>query len=251
MTQLMTDSPVALDQYFVRLINSPQLSTWRHDYQASGYCQFDPFLPEEIWNQARRELEAAFDSSAQRRDLIVAQSGNTPRRLTNVGRDILREASSVIPAVFESSSLRSLLSSIVGEEVRPVPYRPEEYIASYLHQAGDVHGWHWDDYSWALVWVFKMPEPAAGGSLEYVPNVPWNIDDPAVDRWVSEGPVLTRHPGAGSAYLLKADTALHRVSPLLRPDERMIVCYTYASNADLSKAVDHDSMEQMFAETSG
>jgi hypothetical protein len=223
----------------------------RQSYLTDDYAEIDQFMPDHVFDLALRELTAVFARDAHRRDLIIRQSGNTPRRYSNVDRDSLSASCTVVPEVFRSPALYRLLTEIVGEKVLPIPYLPEEYIASRLHRAGDVHGWHWDDYTWALVWIFQMPPEANGGSLEYIRRAPWNRQDPQVERLVQAGPVTRRHPGVGSAYLLKADTALHRVSPLTRDDERLIVCYSFASEADLTREVDHDSMAALYPQSHG
>jgi hypothetical protein len=220
----------------------------RAAYTDSDFAEITSFMPLGIWETALAELESLFLNRSRRRDLVVAQSGNTPRKYTNLDRDVLL-ASEVVPAVFQSKALYEYLEAIVGETVYPIPYVPEEFIAARLHKAGDVHGWHWDDYTFALVWIFKMPDEENGGSLEYVKRAPWNREEPQVDKLVACGPVLRRHPRVGSAYLLKADTALHRVSPLRYDAERMIVCYSFATIADLTRDVDHDSMETLFPES--
>ncbi|WP_158920669.1 hypothetical protein [Streptomyces sp. NBRC 109706] len=218
----------------------------RRSYQTDDYAELPAFMPEEIHATALKELEALFAEQAQRRDLIIKQSGNTPRKYSNIDRDALTQGSTVVPEIFRSTALYELLEAIVGEKVLPVPYVPEEYIAARLHKAGDVHGWHWDDYTWALVWIFKMPDEDNGGSLEYVKGVPWDQDNPRVEEFVSAGPVIRRHPAVGNAYLLKADTALHRVSTLRYDAERMIVCFSFATVADLEREVDHESMEALY-----
>ncbi|SCL18089.1 HalD/BesD family halogenase [Micromonospora inyonensis] len=226
-----------------------QLSDLRDRYKTEHYIEIDPFVPEDLQAAAHTELEALFAANARRRDLIVAQSGNTPRRYSNIDRDAIHQDGGIIPAIYRAPALYELLESIVGERVLPVPYTPEEYIASRLHEPNDVHGWHWDDYTWAIVWVFKMPPAEHGGSLEYIKDAPWDRENPQPEKLVAQGPVWTRHPGVGAAYLLKADTALHRVKPLSVADERMIVCYSFATEADLQRPVDHSSMAALYPES--
>lgn len=222
-----------------------QLPALRASYDDCDFAEIASFMPPDTWKTAAAELDQLFASHARRQDLIIAQSGNTHRKYSNLDRDALL-ASEVIPAVFRSRALYEYLEAIVGEAVHPIPYVPEEFIAARLHEAGDVHGWHWDDYTFALVWIFKMPDDYSGGSLEYVKRVPWNRKDPRVDQLVARGPVVRRHPRIASAYLLKADTALHRVSPLRCDAERMIVCYSFATTEDLTRDVNHDSMVALY-----
>ncbi|MFD5697028.1 HalD/BesD family halogenase [Streptomyces lasiicapitis] len=218
----------------------------RQSYQQDDFAEIPAFMPGEIFRGTLQELQDLFDGQSRRRDTNIEQSGRTPRRFTTLARDIIASGSSIIPAVFESSALRAALEEIVDEKVLPVPYEPEQYIATRLHEPGDVHGWHWDDYTWALVWIFKMPDEDNGGSLEYVKDVPWDPTNPRVGEFVAAGPVTRRHPSVGSAYLLKAGTALHRVSPLSRAAERMMVCFSFASVADLEGKHGHESIQALF-----
>lgn len=248
MTQAITISD-AIEQHLSSEDVRAGLPSWQASYRESDFVELAPFMPRDIWETALRELEDIFDKQAKRRDLIIKQSGNTPRKYSNIDRDALAQGSTVVPEIFRSPALYRLLEDIVGEKVLPVPYLPEEFIAARLHKAGDVHGWHWDDYTWALVWIFKMPDERNGGSLEYVQRVEWDRENPRVEELVAQGPVQRKHPTVGSAYLLKADTALHRVSPLSYDAERMIVCYSFATEADLSRPVDHESMEALYPES--
>jgi hypothetical protein len=239
----------AIDQHLRTASIRAQLPDLRQSYLEHDFAEIENFMPDELHQRALAELENLFATQARRRDLIIEQSGNTPRKYSNLDREALEAGSSVVPAVFRAPGLHEYLESIVDEKIHPVPYKPEEFIAARLHKAGDVHGWHWDDYTFALVWIFKIPDTDNGGSLEYVKRVRWNREDPQVDQLVERGPVLTRHPKVGSAYLLKADTALHRVSTLRYDAERMIVCFSFATSEDLTREVSHESMEALYPQS--
>jgi len=217
-------------------------------YAEAGYVEIDRFAPPEIQAAVDREVRELVQSAAVRRDLVVPSTGNTPRRYSNVNRDEILRAGRLIPAVYWSASVRSLLCAITGQYLTPVPYAPEEYLISRLHKRGDTHGWHWDDYTYAFVWVVRAPRPESGGALQFVPNVEWNRDDPRPAEIAAESDVIECFPATGSAYLLKADTALHRVAPLERDDERSIICYTFGNSYDLVRPVSHDTMELMYPE---
>ncbi|KUF18899.1 HalD/BesD family halogenase [Streptomyces silvensis] len=218
----------------------------RQSYQQSDFAEIPAFMPDDVFHSTLRELEELFHHQSHRREVHIEQSGGTPRRFNTLARDVIAQGSSVIPAVFASPAMRAALEEIVGEKVLPVPYEPEQYIATRLHETSDVHGWHWDDYTWALVWIFKMPDEGHGGSLEYVKGVPWEPENPRVEEYVATGPVIRRHPAAGSAYLLKAGSALHRVSPLSCAAERMMVCFSFASTTDLEDERSHESIQALF-----
>ncbi|MGH3165135.1 MAG: HalD/BesD family halogenase [Trebonia sp.] len=244
-----TDIAVRIGQHLHSSQIQGQIPELQRSYKESDFAEIPGFMPRDVQDAARSELDELFRTAAKRRDLIIQQSGNTPRKYDNLDRDVLNKHSEVIPFVFRSPALYEFVENVVGEAVYPIPYIPEEFIASRLHKAGDVHGWHWDDYSWAIVWIFRVPDESIGGSLEYIPRVRWHRDDPRTAEIVARGPVLRRHPRAGSAYLLKAGTALHRVSPLREDAERMIVCYSFATADELTREVNHDSMAALYPES--
>lgn len=239
----------AIDEHFASEAMQSPIFDLRRSYQETDFAEVVGFTPPWVFDTALGEVEELFNNQAKRRDIVVAQSGHTPRKYSNLDRDALAAGCTVVPELFHSRGLRSYLEQIVGETVLPVPYTPEEYIAARLHEAGDVHGWHWDDYTWALVWIFKIPDETIGGSVDFIARAPWDRENPRVGELVAKGPVVRRHPGVGNAYLLKADTALHRVAPLSEDAERMIVCYTFATESDLTRPVDHSSMEDLYPET--
>ena len=93
---------------------------------------------------------------------------------------MLAETSPLIGWAYRAAETQALVAAIAGEPVVPVPYAPEEFIATRLEEPGDVHDWHWDDYAYALVWVLRAPPEAAGGSVELVRNVGWDKAAPRV-----------------------------------------------------------------------
>jgi hypothetical protein len=50
----------------------------------------------------------------------------------------------------------------------------------------------------------------------------------------------------GELYLMRTDTTLHRVYPI-RAGRRLIVNMAYASRADLTKDVSHETMDTLWA----
>ena len=194
------------------------------------------------------EAAAALDAHAVRRDVRIAATGDSPRRYRIVGRDTLTAVAPAAAAFYRSPDLLALLSSIAGEAVVPVPHVPEELIATRLEAAGDPHGWHWDDYGFALVWVLAAPAPADGAALEYVTGVPWCKSAPRVEEILAEREPARAHIAAGTVYLLRADTTLHRVAPLRRAARRDALCFSYAAVRDLSRTVTHETLDAILAQ---
>lgn len=215
-------------------------------FRSSGYTELGPVVSAAAWGRLRGELGAAFAAAARYRDLTVTATGDSPRRLESVGQRALREHAAVVEELYRAPELLALLTEVAGEQVLPIDYEPEQYVASRLSEPGHVHGWHWDDYAFGLVWILTAPDPGAGGELEYVPGTRWDKRNPDVDAYLERGPIRRHSPAAGTAYLLRTDTCLHRVAPLNRASERVILCFAYGCRADLDRDMTHETVEQLY-----
>jgi hypothetical protein len=189
------------------------------------------------------EVGSALDRYGMRRDLRVTVTGGSARRYRIAGREALEAAGSLVARTYTDPEVMRIVEAAAGEPVFPVPYAPEQFLATRLERAGDVHGWHWDDYAYALVFVLRNPPAELGGTLEIVPDVAWVKEDPQVGELVASRARRRFHPRSGSAYLLRAHTNLHRVAPLRAAAQRDVLCFSYASRADLARTVTHETID--------
>lgn len=185
-----------------------------------------------------------------RRDLVLAETDFTPRRMRNITRQKIDEQGRVIPQIYRSDVLLKLLGRLVSEPVYRCPYEPEQFVITQLEQAGDTHGWHWDDYSFALVWVAECPPAADGGFVEYVPDTTWDKQRPSVDAILRERAVHRLEVGAGEVYLMRTRTTMHRVHPLQR-GRRTIVNMAFAAAGELCAPVSHETMDALWSAPEG
>lgn len=226
-------------------MTTPSLSA---TFAATGYVELTDAFPASLRRAVALHVAAALEEGGRRRDLRVGVTGESPRRYRLAGRGAIEAAGRTIPDLYRSPEILELLSQIVGTPVFRVPYAPEEYLATRLEHPGDTHGWHWDDYALALVWVTAAPEESAGGTLELIPEVAWNKENPRVDHHLRTHAIRCRWPAAGSVYLLRADTTLHRVTPLRRAARREMCCLSFALEADLARTITHETLEQLTPE---
>ncbi|MDD9935618.1 MAG: hypothetical protein OXT09_18550 [Myxococcales bacterium] len=243
------DIPSIIHRHLTRGPLANRVDALRDEFQREQFVEIPNFMPPEVFDAAKRDVDYLLDTRGRRRDLLIPSTANTPRNYTNVGRNDVKACSLFIPPIYHCTALRKFLSTIAGETLEDVPFLPEEYLISRLHRKGDTHGWHWDDYTYALIWVFRMPPAGQGGSLEFVRDTTWDKDKPEVQPVLDASVPLERHPPVASAYLLKADTSMHRVSPLHHHSERVIVCFSFATEGDLAKPIAHETMELMYPET--
>jgi hypothetical protein len=225
-----------------------------HDYREDTMVIIRDLLPPDLRVAMEAEARTLLDTEAQRRELLIEQSGGTPRAYNSVGRDAIRRHGTYIPAFFDSKAVLAFLGRIVGEPLHRVPYEPEEFIINSQSRTGDTHGWHWDDYSFALVWVVDEPDVLSGGRVEFTPRIKWERSDTKslLQRTLSAEQIRSVHVPAGSCYLLRAKDALHRISPLTRETRRTVIVFTYATQDELENDfISHESMELIYPADTG
>ncbi|HEY5350398.1 MAG TPA: hypothetical protein VIJ64_11710 [Candidatus Lustribacter sp.] len=224
------------------------IAALRTAFARDAFVDVTAAIPREWRARVSAEVTSALDAHAVRRDVRIAVTGESPRRYRIVGRDTLTAICPLAAEIYRSETLLALVGEIAGEPVAPVPHVPEELIATRLEAAGDTHGWHWDDYGFALVWVLRAPSPADGAALELVPDVAWNKSAPRIEAILGEREPVREHVRAGTVYLLRADTTLHRVAPLRRDVLRDALCFSYAAVSALQREVSHETLDAILSE---
>lgn len=226
----------------------------RAEYLRDGFIQFPDFGTPELRAAVSEEVNYLLDVAAQRRDVTIAATDHSPRRYEAVGRDPIFDNATLVPALYRSPRFMRFIAAVTGEpRVFTAPHEPEEVLISRMTQAGDSHGWHWDDYPFAVIWIIDAPPlPDDGGHLEYIPNTTWDKQNPRVQEHLDTHEIKRGDIAPGMLYILKADTALHRVAPLTREGlTRTVLVLTYATEADLTREVSHESMEEVYPEAYG
>ncbi|MGJ4883967.1 MULTISPECIES: hypothetical protein [unclassified Bradyrhizobium] len=218
-------------------------------FRSNHVAVIDQLLPKDMVEALTSEANILLDRESKRRKLTIKESGNTPRAYSSVGRDAICQHDGIIPAIFNSDAVLSFLRKLAGENIERVPYRPEEYIINSQCEPGDTHGWHWDDYAYALIFVIEAPDPLLGGRVEYLSNVEWQkgSTEPYLRRVLQDNVVRSLYVNSGHCYFMKANTTLHRVAPLTGSTKRTVVVLTFASPEDMvSDSITHNSMEDIY-----
>lgn len=227
----------------------PWIETARRELKQFGCAVVSWLIPPEVRRAIGAEAVRLADRAGVRRDLVLSETDFTPRRMVNVARAQIVEHSSLIPWLYESEVLIETLALVVGHTVHRCPYEPEQFVITRLERSGDTHGWHWDDYSFALVWVAECPPATDGGFVEYVPNTLWDKHYPAIDQLLRERDVHRLEVGGGEVYLMLSKTTLHRVHPL-RQGRRTIVNMAYAAADELCEQISHETMDTLWSSES-
>ena len=221
----------------------------RSAFARDGYVDLTSALDAALRARVAAEATAVLDAHGVRRDLRIAATGLSPRRYRVEPRDAITQSCPAAAAAYCSADLLAFVAEVAGEPIAPVPYVPEEIIATRLERTGDTHGWHWDDYAFALIWIADAPPAREGGSLEYVAGVPWCKAEPRVEEILRAHRAARRDVVPGTVYLLRADTTLHRVAPLLADGRRDALCFSYAATSELARTVSHETLDAILGAT--
>lgn len=209
----------------------------------------DDFFTDKLKDDLELEARALLSTHAEHRKLEMKITGNTPRNYMSVGRDMIYKNNKSIRKLFESDSLLMVLSTLAQEPVFRVPYAAEEYIINNQCGVGHTHGWHWDDYSFAMIHVVEAPDPMHGGQVEFVPNIHWDKSDPSncIRSALQENVVLSCYVAKRKTYFMRTNTTLHRVSPLTGATNRIAIIVSFASAADMNNHdISHETMEIIY-----
>lgn len=150
-------------------------------------------------------------NQARRRDLIMPGSG-TPRHMSCLGGQKLRESEDYFDIVHRDMELVALLEEISRLSVKPSQHPQECFVVNILHQTGDTHGWHLDDPELALVVVCE--QTCKGGKLQVVQWEQEGIVN--FDSLIKKNTTIVKTVELHyqDVYLLHASKIIHRISPL-------------------------------------
>lgn len=215
-----------------------ELTVLSHQFHRDGFLKVGHLLTPEVKQVIRADVYRLIELFSERNELSLETTGGTPRRMSTVRSEPIAESGREVPMVYRSAELIDVLEKIAGEKLRPCPSKDEEYLITKQEKVGDTHGWHWGDYSYALIWIIDTPALEFGGMLQCVPHTKWNKKDPRINFYLSTNPIRTYSFVPGDVYFLKTDTTLHRTVPLTQACLRIILNMTWANSADLSRKIE-------------
>lgn len=218
-------------------LDSATLFELRNRFDRDGFILVPNIVPDELKQAVRAEVLHFLDEHAERRDLLLKTTGDSPRFMSVVRSEIIAEQGDLITTLYGCASLISAVERLVGERPHPCPAKDEEFLITRQERAGDTHGWHWGDFSFALIWIIETPDIEYGGMLQCVPHTRWDKANPQINRYLCANPIATYGFVSGDIYLLRTDTTLHRTVPLTRDGTRIILNMTFASEKDLRRGL--------------
>lgn len=232
----MEITPNVIDQQIWEnwLLHHDESEIWalRQRCERDGFIIVREAVPDNLRQAVREEVFRLLDEHAERRDLRLATTGNTARRMSVVQSEKIGASSPLIRAIYNSPALRRILHGVAGSPMISCPSIDEEFLITRQDHPGDTHGWHWGDFSYALIWIIEMPPVDAGGMLQCVPHTRWDKQNPRIHEHLCNNPIHTYAFKTGDLYFLRTDTTLHRTVPLIRDGLRVILNMTYAGQTD-------------------
>lgn len=209
----------------------------RNRFAREGFVLVSEIVPEEIKRTVRAEVATLLEKYAERRDLRLKTTGDTPRFMSVVRSELIADHADVITSLYECPALLTAVERITRERPHSCPAKDEEFLITRQERAGDTHGWHWGDFTFALIWIIDTPDLEHGGMLQCVPHTKWDKENPQINRHLVTHPIRTYGFVPGDIYLLRTDTTLHRTVPLTRDGVRIILNLTWASERDLRRGL--------------
>lgn len=235
-----------LSQHITAVFDDERI--WRDSgqFRRDGYVKVRDLVPDSVFTALQKEVRELIEAHEKRIDVHIPETGNSPRYMSTVSADVIAKNGKIIRAVYNSDSLRGALSRIAGEAVLDCPWDGEKYAILHQHKRGDTHGWHWGDFSFAIVWLIEAPDLKFGGALQCVPHTSWDKSNPRVMDYLLANPIHSYGNVTRDLYFFRTDTTLHRTIPLSEDKTRIILNTTFAGERDLTKEVTHETMGAMF-----
>lgn len=236
------DGNVALDEIAVgnhleTHFDPPRALDLETRFHRDGFVIVRDIVAEAVRQAIRKEVLALIEREVERRDLFLETTGNTPRFMSVVRSELIAEHGHLIRELYRSAPLTKALSRIAGEPLFPCPSKDEEFLITLQEKKGDTHGWHWGDFSFALIWIIDTPPISTGGMLQCVPHTRWDKSNPRIHEYLCMNPISTYGFRPGDIYFLRTDTTLHRTVPLISDARRIILNMTWAAKKDLERGL--------------
>lgn len=221
--------------YLSGVFSEHRIFTLRNSFARDGFIKLNDIVDTELKNLVKTEVLTLLEKKGERRDLMLSTTDNSPRHMSVVRSEWIAQQKGLITKLSRSPSMLGLLSRIAGTEVISKVSTDEEFLITKQEKKGDTHGWHWGDYSFALIWIIETPPVSCGGMLQCIPHTYWDKNNARINEILSNHPISTYGFSTGDIYFLRTDTTLHRTVPLNADVTRIILNMTWADKQLIDK----------------
>lgn len=227
-----TSTEIKLIDNFQIKYSDDEIRKLSHQFSRNGMIIMPDLIPEHIYRAVKQEAFDLLEKVGERIDLTLKTTDDTPRKMTIISHSNMVKDSKVIKEVYESKVLKDFLQRIARQEMQEYISDDEGLFIAKQHYPGDTHGWHWGDYSYALIWILETPPISNGGMLQCVPHTSWDKRNPRINQYLCENKIDTYGFKSGDVYFLKTDTTLHRTVELKEAATRVILNMTWGTDLD-------------------
>jgi hypothetical protein len=210
----------------------------------NGFVDITHLFEPSTLQSLQQNALSAFKAKAKRKDFISKYGGNTPRHMYTVSKENIDIHCGSIFYDFYKNTI-PLLSQITNESVLESPYVPEMYVINGLNDPNDTHGWHWDDYKYALVFIAEVPPEGCGAEVETIPHT--GHLNTSIEEVLKSHTANKTYFKVNSVYLLLGEETLHRVNPIREGYSRIGVAFTYTDANDLLLPKNNQSINDLYS----
>ncbi|MBJ7536731.1 HalD/BesD family halogenase [Marinomonas transparens] len=223
-----------------------QLANLKEKFKTCGLVNVRNILSKDMWKQLVSETNNIVKEHGIKRNISLEHSDNTRRALTTVGNELCRNNGPCMSAIYDNEAFLNFISEIAGERVSIFPNPVEQLAVSLMTEPGDTHGWHWDDCSFALIWMIECPPPSFGGFTQLVPNTGHEKGKTNIFEVLTQHSIESHYFPQESFYFFRSGNFLHQVHPLVKPTRRLIINMDFVSDSDLKRKLDTSTTELFY-----
>ncbi len=189
------------------------MDSFKDQFFVEGCIALRGFLHPNFVAEVKALADELFINKAHRNDFLMPQTNFTPRHLYVVGGKVMDEQSHIM-SLYKETAKADWFKEIAGTDIELCSNPTEHVVMSRLIKTEDTHGWHEDDYAYALIMCIESPGLKRGGHVEYIDK---------------RGEFHRMRLEVGDAYVMRTDKVRHRVAPLgeITYAPRTILNFTY------------------------
>ena len=180
------------------------------------------FLPDRQFTDLVREVEAL--AGAERSYVPTHKKGGTIAYETLIAR------APSVTGLYHSEALQSLVSLTVGVKVAPTPLHDQSSLSVLVYdRPGDHIGWHYDhNFYRGRHFTLLLPVVNIGRSANGISHARLSANIDGAGCEIGTPP--------NTLVLFEGAKVLHKVSPILDGERRVVISMTYCADARASAA---------------
>lgn len=186
------------------------------------FATIPDFLPADRFEELRQEAERL--ASPERSYVPAHKKGGT------IAYETLIQRAPAIVGFYHSEAMQRFVSRIVGVPVRPTPLHDQSSLSVLIYdRPGDHIGWHYDhNFYRGRHFTLLLPVVNAGSAPSGLSHA--RLAARLYDR---ETPVGTP---PNTLVLFEGARVLHKVSPIIEGERRIVISMTYCADPRASLA---------------